>query len=149
MKDLATYIYHSDLENALKLIENGADINEKYGIGIRPIISAINSDQPETLRFVIQHGANVNIDWGEPVREAIDYCIDGMIQNNREKPYPEALEMLKILLENRADLELRNEKGNRPIDVIHAYARNDQSLAKLKSFFRHLIPNIDELIKSH
>lgn len=146
MKDLNTYIFQSDLANALTLIQNGADINGKDEVGVRPISSAVNSDDPKTLEFVITHGADVNIDFGEPLCEMIDYCMDGMIQNNRTEPYPESLEMLKILLDNGADIALKNENGKRPIDVIIAYAQNKESLNWLKSFFRHLIPNIDELI---
>ncbi len=149
MKELNSYIFASDLTNALRLIQNGMDINGKYGVGIRPISSAINSDNPKTLEFVIQLGADVNIDFGDPLHETIDYCIDGMIQNNRKEPYPESLEMLKILLDNGADIELINEKGERPIDVISAYAHDAESLNRLKSFFRPLISNIDELIKTN
>ncbi len=149
MKELNSYIFESDLTNALRLIQNGMDINGKHGVGIRPISSAINSDNPKTLEFVIKYGADVNVDFGDPLHEAIDLCIDGMIQNNRKEPCPESLEMLKILLDNGADIELKNEKGERPIDVITAYAHNAESLNRLKSFFRHLIPNIDELIKTN
>ena len=145
-KNLNSFIFDSDLKNALKLIQDGMDINTKYGVGIRPIISAINSDEPKTLEFVIEHGANVNIDSGEPLKEAIDICIQGMIQDNRNEPYPESLEILKILLNNGADLELENEKGERPIDIILAYAQNGRYLERLKSFFRPLIPNIDAII---
>ena len=41
-----------------------------------------------------------------------------MIQNNLDSPYPEAMKMLKILLENGADLELKDNNGERPIDVL-------------------------------
>jgi len=147
MKELNSYIFESDTQGALKLLDDGADINLKYGTGITPISSAINSDNPSTLEFVIKHGADVNIDNGAAISETIDYCIDGMIQNNLDKSYPEAMEMLKILLENGADIELKNENGERPIDVITAYAQDDlEWLEQLKSFFRPLIPKIDELI---
>jgi ankyrin repeat protein len=148
MTDLSSYIFSSDLRKASELLDSGLNINDKYGIGIRPIISAINSDNPETLRFVIQRGADVNIDNGSPLFEVIDYCIDGMIQNNKSEPYPETLEMLKILLDNGADVELRDESGERPIDVLKGYAHDEKSLERLKSFFRQLIPQIDSLLKN-
>lgn len=147
MKDLNSYIFKSNFKEALKLIKEGHGINERYGVGIRPIISAINSDNPESLKFVIEHGANVNIDNGNPLREAIDYSIDGMIQNNRSKPYPEALQMLEILLNNGADLEIENNEGKNPLDVIVRYSHNEESFERLKSFFRNLIPQIDKMIK--
>ena len=149
MKELNSYIFESDIQGAVDLLNNDADINAKYGVGIRPISSAINSDNPSTLKFVIEHGADVNIDNGAPLSETIDYCIDGMIQNNLDEPYPEAIEMLKILLENGADIELKDENGERPIDVIAAYAQDDEDrLEQLKLFFRPLIPQIDELINT-
>lgn len=145
MKDLNSYIFESDTDGALKILLKGADINAKYGIGIRPISSAINSDNPLMLKFVIDHGADVNIDHGAPLSETIDLCIDGMIQNNLDAPYTEALKMLKILLENGADLGLKDDNGKRPIDTLTAYAQDDfERLERLKSFLRPLIPNIDE-----
>ena len=149
MRELNSYIFESDAQGALKLLKNGADINSKCGAGIRPISSVINSDNPSTLKFVIELGADVNIDNGAPLSEAIDYCIDGMIQNNQDKPYPEALEMIKILLENGADVELKDQNGERPIDVLSAYAQDDLDwLELLKSIFRPLIPRIDELLNT-
>ncbi len=149
MKELNSYIFESNFNEALKLIKAGNGINEKYGIGIRPIIAAINSDIPECLRFVIQNGADVNIDSGQPLHEVIDYCIDGMIQNNRSEPYPEALQMLQILLDNGADLQIENKNRKRPIDLITAYSHNQEIFERLKSIFRPLIPQIDELIKGN
>lgn len=149
MKDLSYYIFKSDIAKAFELIQSGADVNGKYGIGIRPIISAINSDNPEMLRFLISEGADINIDNGLPLHETIDFCIDGMIQDNRRKPYPEHLEMLRILLENGADLELKNKKNERPIDIIAQYAHSEKNFNRLKSYFRDLIPKIDELIKKN
>lgn len=127
MKELNDYIFTSDLKQALELIEKGADINAKYGVGIRPISAAINSDEPDTLRFVIGHGADVNIDNGHPLFEAIDLCIDGMIQNGRAEPYPEAMEMFKILIENGADIGLKDEKGNGPLKLLLSYPEKDQT----------------------
>jgi len=149
MTELNSCIFESNIAAATLLLENGADINAKYGVGVRPISAAINSDNPSTLQFVIEQGADVNIDNGSPLLETIDYCIDGMIQNNQVKLYPEALKMLEILLENGANLELRDENGERPIDVITRYAEDDTAwLERLKSLFRTVIPQIDELLKT-
>ena len=148
MKKLSSYIFESDIDEALKLLKEGADINAKDRVGIRPISSAINSDKPSTLQFVIDQGADVNIDDGAVLSEVIDYCIDGMLQNNLDKPDPEAMEMLKILLDNGGDLTITDPNGQRPIDVIRTYAHGDQNrLEELKRFFRPIISNIDELIK--
>jgi ankyrin repeat protein len=146
MKGLNDHINEFNLETAYRLIQNGADINEAYGIGIRPIIAAINSGNKRILEFVIGNGADLNIDDGEPLRNAIDITIDGMIQDGLAEPKNENLEIVKILLAGGADLELKNESGKRPVDVITAFSHNQKSFELLKSFFRPLIPNIDELI---
>ena len=135
------------MEAASKLIQNGADINEHHGIGIRPIFAAINSGNPKIVEFVVKQGANLNIENGKPLMEAIDIAIDGMIQDDLPEPTRESLEIVKILIEGGADLELENENGRRPVDVVTAYSHNDKSFALLKSFFRPIIPNIDDLIK--
>ena len=147
MKDLNAYIFESNFEKVAKLIQEGADVNGKDRIGVRPIISAVNSGNSKMLRYIIAHEADVNIDNGLPLYETIDICIDGMIQDNRSEPHQVYLEMIKILLMNGAKLELKNERGERGIDLIVQYAYSEKSFDRLKSFFRPLIPEIDVLIK--
>lgn len=147
MKDLNAYIFESNFEKVAELIKEGVDVNGKYGIGVRPIISAINSDNPKMLSYIIAQGADVNIDNGLPLYETIDICIDGMIQDNRREPHQGYLEMIKILLRNGAKLELKNERAERGIDLIVQYAYSEKSFDRLKSYFRPLIPEIDALIK--
>ena len=45
-----------------------------------------------------------------------------MIQNNRKTPYPEALEMIRILVSYGADLEKRNGEGQTPLDAMNTYS---------------------------
>ena len=130
-------------------MEGRVDINKKCPNGNRPIIVAINCDNPKLLSYLISKGADVNIDKGLPLYETIDFCIDGMIQDNRNEPYPEHLEMLKILLENGVNLELKNKKGERAIDIIPQYAHSEESFHRLKLYFRLFIPEIDNLIKKN
>jgi len=147
MKDLNSYILKSNFEKVYELIQEGVDINGKYGVGVRPIIAAINSDNPEMLSYIIAKGADVNIDNGLPLYETIDYCIDGMIQDKRSEPYPEHLEMIKILLATGAELDLKNERNERAIDLLVQYAYSEKSFNRLKTYFRPYIPEIDALIK--
>ncbi|UII20919.1 hypothetical protein [Fulvivirga ligni] len=143
---LSGYIHQGNLDEANRLILMGADINVKYDYDTRPIIAAINSDKTEVLQFVIDQGADVNIDMGNPTRLMFDYVIDGMIQSERDQPYPEDIEKLKLLIDNGANINLMDNTGKRPIDIIKIYGTTEESLKKLKSFFRPIIPEIDDYI---
>ena len=147
MDQLSDYIFKSDLITAKSLLDAGADINSKYGSGVYPIDAAINSDNPKNLKFVINHGADVNIEYGLPLSTALDYSMDGLIQDDRRKPYPETLEMITILIDHGADLSIKDLNGNRPIDILKAYAPKPKKLRELKEIFRPVINNIDELLK--
>ena len=98
MKQLNDHIKETNFDKALELLEIGIDINEKYGIGIRPIIAAINSGNPKIVDFVVNNGADVNIDEGNPLNVAIDIAIDGMIQDEKPCPSKESMEIIRILI---------------------------------------------------
>ncbi|PZR24972.1 MAG: hypothetical protein DI535_20200 [Citrobacter freundii] len=149
MKTITDDIFSGDLNSARQWLVNGAEINSRHGVaGIYPIQSAINSSKPEVLQFVISNGADVNIENGLPLLEAIDLAIDGIIQNGLTWPDNTDLEMIRILLENGADPEIINSEGARPIDIIYRYAgQSVHSMEKLISFFRPLLPNSDTLLK--
>ncbi|SDL25358.1 hypothetical protein SAMN05421823_10523 [Catalinimonas alkaloidigena] len=147
MSKLNTYIFASDLINAQRLLDAGVDINTKSNHNTYPIVAAIESAHPKNLEFVIINGADVNIDGGFPLAVAIDGCIDGMLQNRRSAPYPEALQMVGILLANGADLEIINDQHERPVDVIAAYATGSKHFFEsLKTIFRPIIHDIDKLL---
>lgn len=153
MENLSDYLFRGNLAAAQECLNRGDDINGDEE-RIRPIIAAINSDKPEVLRFLIQNNVDVNIDFGSPLSEAIDYCIDGMLQNNRDKFNPEALEMVRLLIAAGAKPDIQNEMGKRPIDVLISYSKNytDNSidstyLEELKLMFNDVIPDIDGYLK--
>jgi len=76
-----------------------SDLGSNIYLGRLAMETALNSDDPELLQSVISAGGDVNIDLGDgwtPMHYAMDLAIDGMIQNNREFPYPEAIEMIRI-----------------------------------------------------
>ncbi|MBO9200597.1 MULTISPECIES: ankyrin repeat domain-containing protein [Niastella] len=126
-------------------------LNKPDAFGTYPIEYAMGEDDPDMVKLVIESGANPNIDLGEgrtPLHEAVDYCIDGMIQNNRDDFYPESLEIVKILLANGGDLNKKDNRGRKPLDLINIYSANyKESFDKIVNMFRPAIPNIDELIE--
>ncbi len=78
---------------------------------------------------------------------AMDLAIDGMLQNNRESPYPEAMEMIRLLVLHGADLEKRNREGKTQLDSINTYAGNEQGFNSLMAMFREVIPSLNERIQ--
>ncbi len=110
-----------------------------------PIISAINSDNPDVLQFIIDNGGDVNINFGQPLREMIDYCIDAIIQNGLNDFSQEHKVMLKILLDNNANLLIKNEEGKIPTDIIKDYAYGE-TLNFIVKLFHDFIPEIYKLV---
>jgi len=112
--------------------------------------SAISLEDPEMLEAVILAGANVNVQlpngW-TALHTAMDGAIDGMIQNNRDSPYPEALEMIRILISHGADLDKKDQSGETALDSINTYCVNKESFDSLVSMFRSVIPDIDSKIQ--
>lgn len=144
---LLELIQYGQLEEAQELLTQGTDINAGI-LGFRPIYSAIHSDDPKVLQFVVDHGADVNIDQGTPLLEVLDYCIDSMIQGERRTPYPEAIKMLKTLLNNGADPFLKNAEGHRPIDVLIEYSDGWQRrLDEYIELFEPYIPDLKNQLK--
>lgn len=126
------------------------DINENLYFSRGAMDSALNSNDPEVLRSVILAGGDVNIDLGDgwtPLHCAFDLAIDGMIQNNQDAPYPEAIEIIRILVAHGADLDKKNREGKTPLDAINTYAGNEEDFNSLMAMFRSVIPALDDKIK--
>lgn len=112
--------------------------------------TALNGDDPELLASVIRTGADVNIDLGDgwtPLHYAMDLAIDGMIQNERELPYPAALEMIRLLVTNGADLQQRNGEGKTALDAINTYAGSEQAFQSLVAIFQDVIPFLSDRLR--
>ena len=130
-------------------------INERQLFGqwqvpIYPIEFALLECDPAMLQKYINAGADVNIDIGGGwtiLHKVCAIAIDAMKQNNREAFYPEHLEIIKILVENGGDLQKKSDKGNKPLDVLHAYGyENKEQWSNVVNMFKPAIPNIDELV---
>ncbi len=144
---LIEYLYKSDLKNALVLIKNGIDVNKEIN-GFLPIISAINSENPKTLQFIIDYGADVNINFGKPLYEIIDLCIDVMIQNELSDFSVEDKTMLKILINNNANIFIKDENDKSPFELINDYsAGNKEYFMYLVKLFSEIIPEIYDIVE--
>ena len=47
-----------DAAGAERLIRAGADVNAKDQVGMTPLINAVESDRPEMVEFLLNHGAD-------------------------------------------------------------------------------------------
>lgn len=124
-------------------------LNEPDANGMYLIDIAMGKDDPEMVKLLIEAGADPNIDLGQgwtPLHNAIEACIDTMIQNNRDSFFPELLEMVKVLVENGADFNKKNADGKKPLDFINSYSGFKENFDSLKTLFKPAIPNIDDLI---
>jgi hypothetical protein len=137
---------HNKIRNWL---EDSADINLPEN-GYYIIDAIIGCNDPILLKDAIKKGININQDLGKgctPLHQAFDNAIDGMIQDNKQLPYSEIIEIIKILIKNGADLTKKDFNGKTPLDSLNTYAANITTFNHLKDIFRPFIPNIDEIIE--
>ena len=130
-------------------IRDSGDINLPNKNGVYLIYAIINSDHPKLLLDAIKNGINIHQDLGgnwTPIHEAIDYAIDGMMQNNLNSPYPEILEIIKILLDNGANLDASDDRGRKPLDALNNYSANIDTFNHLKSVLRTSISVVDDKV---
>lgn len=96
-----------------RLHAEGEDINIVDGSGVTALIHAINLNQKEGVIGLLNAGANVNacdeISKNTPLHHAI-------LQSN--------LFLVRLLVDNGADVTLRNSEGKSPLDLIQ-YSHNE------------------------
>lgn len=92
--------------------------------GNYPIITILNHGDNDLLEGFLKQGGNPNIDTGEgwtPLHYAVDVAIDGMIQNDREFPFPEKIKTIQLLLKYGADSKLKNNSGETALESAGTY----------------------------
>jgi len=147
IEELLEMSYYGHLDQVKQLVEDGVDINETGQNGMTPIFAALNGENIEIIEFLIAKGADINRgDW-TIMHESFDYAIDGMIQEGLSEPDPEIIKTIKLLIDKGGDVEKKNKKGNSALDSLNIYASDITSFERLKSFFRPIIPTIDDKIK--
>lgn len=119
--DLFGKLVFSGKENEVrKMIASGIDLDQIGSNGLTPSMMAIEGDQPLILELLLGNGANPNkrsdLDGFTALHFAVDYAIDGMIQNNKSTPFPEPLECIRILLKYGADINIKDNSGKTVLD---------------------------------
>lgn len=146
---LESYLFKSDLINAQKMIDEGANIDGEGNFLGRPILAAINSENLTTLYFLIEKGVDVNIDYGSPLSCALDNWLDNIFSVEMFDPYSDEREMVEILIKNGADIEIKNENGIGPLDTVYAYTKSLKDRAKLMSEYESIFPKHLQLNDTH
>jgi len=105
------------LEAAKWLINEGADLEAKTGMGRTPLYCAVWMDSMDVARLLISHGANVDAQKG-----------DGWTALH-SAAYFNKLQLARLLIDNGADKNIKTISGFKPID----YAGSSKMKALLGS----------------
>ena len=90
-----------------KFINEGFDVNKPYtNLGEYPIADAIHFQQIDTIKFLLQVGANINT----VLTRSGDYVLHlyGAVKN---------IEIFNLLVSSRADIHSKNNRGYTPLHV--------------------------------
>lgn len=93
------------------LLEAGADVNSKTGIGETPLRYAITTGKPATVRLLLDYGADLN----QPVL-SFRHTVEWQTRLIRQSPIPEKEreEIIQMLEQRLAEIELRPLKESSP-----------------------------------
>ena len=103
------------------LVSLGADVCHRDAAGNCPILYASNSGCAESLRILIEKGADLNVksnlDGNTPLHLASNCC---------------DAEKIKILYDNGASLKIKNQDGETPME--YGLKHDDDDLYRTKSY---------------
>ena len=103
----ACIIYHDCSPEVLScLIENGADVNLSTDNNRTPLMTACEYGHVNTVTFLIEHGANVNLQDRDGLT-AVHYAVRGS----------QACEILSCLMENGADVDAKTFDDCTPLMI--------------------------------
>ena len=121
---LVNAIIEDDLYQVYSIINSGGvNFNAIDEHGMTPLMHAVESENIRLIELFITLGSNVNKAGHEgftALHHAVDISIDGTIQNGG-KQGEEPLSIIKLLIDNGADLSKKTEKGETPLDIANTY----------------------------
>ena len=114
-------VFSGKYSEVQEIIDSGFDLNKAGSNEWTPLMMAVEGGQPKTLELLLKNGANPNkqsgLDGFTPLHLAVDYAVDGMIQNNKSVPFPEPIECIRLLLKYGADINIKDNSGKTPLDL--------------------------------
>lgn len=102
------------LEDIKKLLASGANIEERNGAGLTPLMRALLLNRLDVMRLLIERKADLNArdDAGKTALMLVYQCSNGA-------------EMARLLVDSGADIDMKDPKGFTAIDYAHKYKRDE------------------------
>lgn len=141
---LGRAIMNNDREQILRLIEEGASVDDVED-GMSELMFAIEHERFESVKALVDGGANVNVQTSEgatALHWAIDISCDATIQKKR-KLGTEPTDTVEFLLERGANLDLRDHRGQTPLDLARRYG-SKKIVAILEAWQRKRADHTDD-----
>lgn len=122
---LADAAWAGDVDTVNALLNQGADINIKAHDDWTPLHAAAENQEPETLRLLVERGANLNVqtEYGQstPLMIALDQLL---WQSDADKEI--AAEIVRVLLDAGADAEtLKDRTGHTTLSWLNLTERTE------------------------
>lgn len=120
LKRLFSAVISGDQQRALECLSLGGDVNGEDDGGLRPLHYAVCAKNLEMIKFLLEHGADINLPsrslHSPPLHYAVtvDGCGD--------------LRIVKYLVKYGADVNLRDKEGKTALDL--ATGKNLHEIAK-------------------
>ncbi|NLR77375.1 ankyrin repeat domain-containing protein [Chitinophaga eiseniae] len=147
---LNSYIFDGNLEMVKRHFHTTIVNTPAEEGGMHPIQVAIEGGHPDVVDFLIRIGADVNLEvyagW-TPLHHALDLAIDGMIQCNLDRPTPEIMKIIDLLIQAGADPVKQVSGGETALELLNSYSANQEGFDELLGFFREVVPGIDSKIQ--
>lgn len=140
--DLALALHEERYDEAEELLKT-TDINAGATSGATPMLSIIGTGSIESIRFLLERGADPN------VTTMIGMGDGGHSPLHSVVGFDDQFEIMKLLIEYGADVNLRSEAGETPLDIAVSLREDPQVVAHNKAVGLNLRDEIEQYLIDH
>lgn len=112
-----------DVQYVKECLSQGINPNYVDRNGWTPLNCAVENEQKEIAELLLKNGADVNFypagGW-TALHQAVDLSVDGTVQTGG-KQGNEPISMIKFLLDNGANINIKDSNGSTPVDIAKSY----------------------------